>query len=131
MISPMRAATLLAVVAGLLTRPSLSRAAVRSFHSPSRNIECQLDDHYAGHTLAYCETFVPERSARLRANGRTRFCHGERCLSNGPTNAFTLRYGHSVRVGPFRCSSSRRGMRCVVMRSGHGFFISRERLTRF
>jgi hypothetical protein len=57
-------------------------------------------------------------------------CRGVGCLGNGPENAFTLRYGRSVRVGPFRCTSRRDGMLCVVVRSGHGFLINRDRVKR-
>jgi hypothetical protein len=53
------------------------------------------------------------------------------CLGNEPNDAFTLRYGRSVRLGPFRCTSLRVGMRCVFVRTGHGFLISRESLKRF
>jgi hypothetical protein len=58
-------------------------------------------------------------------------CPGTRCLGNGPENAFTLRYGRSVTVGPFRCTSQTSGMRCVTTSSGHGFLISRNRLSLF
>jgi Family of unknown function (DUF6636) len=64
----------------------------------------------------------------LEADGTTRA--PQNCLV-GVGDAFTLGYGKSVRLGPFRCTSRRIGMRCVVMRSGHGFVISRARLKRF
>jgi Family of unknown function (DUF6636) len=67
----------------------------------------------------------------LNANGTMRVCRGLGCVGNGPSNAFTLRYGRSVRVGPFRCTSRIDGMRCVVIRTGHGFLIGRKSLKRF
>jgi hypothetical protein len=52
------------------------------------------------------------------------------CLGNEPENAFTLRYGRSIRVGPFRCTSRTDGIRCVVIRTGRGFLINRAGVTR-
>lgn len=122
---------LAAVAAAAVVSASSAGAVVRWFHSPSGNIQCEVASAAPRGTYAYCQTFEPPRSARLTANGRVQICRGERCIGNGPENAFTLRYGTGVRVGPFRCTSRRIGMRCVVVRTGRGFFISRERLTRF
>ena len=105
-------------------------ATVTWFHSPSGNIECEVAAADLRGTYAYCQTFVRPRSVRLSASGRMRVCTGTGCLGNGPENAFTLHYGRSVRLGPFRCISLLSGMRCVVVRTGHGFLISREKLTR-
>lgn len=118
-----------ALAAGL--EASSAHTAVRWFHSPSRNIECQVSSAYWGQTDAYCQTWRTPRSVRLYRGGGMLVCRGFGCLSNGPKNAFTLRYGRSVRVGPFRCTSRKTGMRCVSVPSGHGFKISRERLMRF
>jgi hypothetical protein len=52
------------------------------------------------------------------------------CQGNEPENAFTLAYGRSIRVGPFRCTSRTDGMRCVVIRTGRGFLINRAGVTR-
>jgi hypothetical protein len=35
-----------------------------------------------------------------------------------------------VNVGPFRCTSLRSGMRCMVIRTSHGFVISRAGVAR-
>lgn len=110
---------------------SAAGAVVRWFHSPSGNIECEVAAADPRGTYADCQTVKPPRSVKLTADGRVQVCRGVRCLGNGPTNAFTLRYGQAIRVGPFRCTSRKDGIRCVVIRSGHGFFISRERVTRF
>jgi hypothetical protein len=104
---------------------------VRWFHSPSGNIQCEIAARDVRGTYAYCQTFEPARSIRLRADGRSRTCRGVGCLGNGPENAITLGYGRSLRLGPFRCESRRTGVRCVVVRSGPGFAISRQRLARF
>ncbi|HEY1370702.1 MAG TPA: DUF6636 domain-containing protein [Gaiellaceae bacterium] len=127
-------ARLLAVAVAVLAfaQPAGSATAtVRWFHSPTGNIQCEVASRGPGGTFAFCQTFKAPRSATLRRDGRTRVCRGVGCLGNGPENAFTLRYGRSVTVGPFRCTSRRSGMRCIVRASGHGFAISRERLRVF
>jgi hypothetical protein len=116
-------------ISGTLAAPSAASAASRFFHSPSGNIECQLNTGTGG-AFALCETIRPARRAVLHANGTTTVCRGAGCLSNGPEDAFTLRYGRSTALGGFRCVSMRTGMRCVSPRN-HGFTISRAGLTRF
>jgi hypothetical protein len=100
-------------------------ATVRWFHSPSGNIECEVRATYA-----FCQTWKPPRSVELRPGKPLKRCSGARCLGNGPDNATTLRYGRSVVVGPFRCTSLTTGMRCVVRRTGHGFLLSRAGVAR-
>ena len=105
---------------------------VRWFHSPSGNIECEVASHDVRGTYAYCQTFNPLQTARLTANGHTKVCAHRTCsVGNGPENATTLGYGHSVRVGIFRCTSALTGVRCVVIASGHGFRIARAGVTTF
>lgn len=103
---------------------------VRVFRSPSGNIQCQVDFHYSGSTQASCQTLAPARSVTLQPSGRTRICSGHDCIGNASEDFVTLVYGRSVSLGPFRCSSSQRGIRCVVLPSGRGFLISRQRLKR-
>jgi uncharacterized protein DUF6636 len=119
------------VVSGGAAFASSAGAAVRWFHSPSGNIECEVAGADARGTYAYCQTFTPMRSVKLSGDGTMRVCSGVRCLGNGPENATTLDYGGSIRVGPFRCVSRASGIRCVIVRSGHGFVISRQGLTGF
>lgn len=121
-----------ALIGGMALATAEAQAKVRWFHSPTGNIQCEV----AGNgdvrgTYAYCQTFKRAKSIRLRRSGAMRVCRGIGCLGNGPENAFTLRYGRSVTVGPFRCTSLERGMRCKVIRSGHGFLISKQRIRRF
>jgi hypothetical protein len=121
----------LAAVVALLIAATDAAAKVRWFHSPSGNIECEVaaaDDQRGTH--AYCQTFDRPRSVKLRRDGTLRVCRGIACLGNGPTNASTLGHGESIRVGPFRCESLERGMRCRVIRSGRGFLLSKRRLKR-
>jgi len=122
-----------ALAAALLVAAALAAAAggatgrARWFHSPTGNIECELNVGRGLGTYADCQTFRPPQTATLRANGRTRTCAGSRCqIGNGPEGARTLPYGSSIRLAPFRCDSMRTGMRCVVASTGHGFTIARE-----
>lgn len=94
----------------------------RWFHSPSDNINCEVE----APGDARCETFLPAESVEMTWRGTLIECHGLRCIANGPVNATTLAYGRSMRVGEFRCTSLRTGIRCLVeTRSPHGFLISR------
>ena len=108
-----------------------SIAKVRWFYSPSGNIGCEVAAADQRGTYVHCQTVRPPRSITLKADGHSKICRGVGCLGNGPENAFTLRYGSSVTVGPFRCTSRTDGMRCVVSRTGHGFLLSRESLKTF
>jgi hypothetical protein len=42
-----------------------------------------------------------------------------------------LAYGHTLRLHYINCTSRSIGLRCVSSRSGHGFFLSRERQDTF
>lgn len=107
----------------------VASAPFRVFRSPTGNIQCQLEFHDSGSTGASCQTVTPPRSVTLQPDGRTRICRGQRCIGNASENFVTLRYGRSVRLGPYRCSSSHSGIGCVV-RSGRGFLISRQHIKR-
>jgi hypothetical protein len=92
------------------------------FHSPSGNIQCEVDAEHAD-----CQTFEPMRSVTLKPDGMDSVCRGEGCVGNGPETAGRLAYGKSLSVGPFQCLSEENGVICLV--SSHGFRISREQLT--
>jgi hypothetical protein len=68
--------------------------------------------------------------ATLTPSGRVVVCHGLKCVGNAPEQTRTLRYGHSISVGPFRCKALRRGVHCVVRKLGYGFLLSAHRVTR-
>jgi hypothetical protein len=109
----------------LLAPVAAGAGTVKFFHSPSKNIQCEVRTAYA-----YCQTFTPLRSVKLAPAGTYKVCNGVNCVGDGPLDAFTLAYGRSVNVGPFRCTSLRSGMKCVVARTSHGFVISRAGVTR-
>jgi hypothetical protein len=128
----------LALVAALASACALAGGAggapgaARWFHSPTGNIECELNVGRGLPTYAACQTFRPPQIATLHPNGRTAVCARPTCpLGNGPENATVLRYGRSARLGPFRCDSRVTGMRCVVRATGHGFSIARRGVRTF
>jgi hypothetical protein len=120
----------LGMLVGVRANAHGASAVTKWFHSPSGNISCEVSPGGTRGRHAYCQTVHPAASALLRVNGSVHTCHGGRCLGNGPENAFTLRYGRLVLVGPFRCTSSREsGMRCIVRKTGRGFVIGRQGIT--
>jgi hypothetical protein len=104
--------------------------AQRFFTSPSRNIECELDNGGGIGQLAYCESINEPRSVRLSSTGSLKICNGTKCLSDGPEQDPILPYGHSVTFGPFHCVSLTSGMKCTLRSTGHGFEISRTAVVR-
>jgi hypothetical protein len=65
--------------------------------------------------------------ATLLPPGHLVLCHGSKRVGNAPEDA---RYGHSISVGPFRCTALRRGVHCLVKKLGYGFLLSAHRVTR-
>jgi hypothetical protein len=126
----MRACCLvLAAVAMTLAAPALADQS--SFHSPSGNIQCELDfDVGPGvPNVAYCQTFEPAQAVRLKPNGKIKVCKGMACLGDGPENATTLGFGERIDQGPFTCVSKKSGIKCTLA-SGRGFRISRSGIKR-
>jgi hypothetical protein len=118
-------------------------SAVRWFHSPSGNIQCEVASYEpppllglslrpeVRGTYAYCQTFEPRQTAILTANGRTSICVGPTCsVGDGPEDATVLPHGLSIRVGIFRCTSAVTGISCFVIASGRGFRIARQGVVR-
>jgi hypothetical protein len=106
-------------------------SAVRWFHSPSENIQCEVASNDVRGTYAYCQTFEPRQTANLTADGRTSICVGPTCsVGDGPEDATVLPHGLSIRVGIFRCTSAVTGISCFVIASGRGFRIARQGVVR-
>jgi hypothetical protein len=125
--SCLRGATALVVLVTLAGTAPLAQAAPHSrfFLSPSHNISCELDTGRSGvPDAAFCQSLARPSSVTLGTNGKLKICHGTRCLGNPPERDPTLPYGHSVKLGPFRCDSSVDGITCLT-RAG-GFEISRD-----
>jgi hypothetical protein len=60
--------------------------------------------------------------------------HGKRIhITDSVVNrrAKVLRYGKSLDLGPFTCTSRSSGLTCKSRSSGHGFTLSKQRQKRF
>jgi hypothetical protein len=113
-------------------------SAATFFHSPSGNIRCVIDrtsvtrcditnrDWSPPPKPQSCE-FDWGNSLAIGCRGRGHFI----CVSDAVDRGRSLDYGQSIRRGRFRCRSRVSGMRCVNLRSGHGFALSRQRVRRF
>ena len=135
-----RGAALIALCAGLLGTLALAPAApaAKYFHSPSGNIGCGVSRQGARCDIREKNWNAPHRPGScnrdwgygltLGKHGKGRFfCGSDSLLGIGST----LGYGKSTRRGRFKCLSREDGMKCINVRSGHGFFIARERYRRF
>jgi hypothetical protein len=133
----MRKLVLLAALAAVLAAAGPASAAT-SFHSPSGNIRCVIDrtsftrcditnrDWSPPPKPQSCE-FDWGNSLRVGFRGRGRFI----CVSDAVDAGRTLEYGKSIKRGRFRCRSRKSGIRCVNVRNGHGFALSKQRARRF
>jgi hypothetical protein len=118
--------------------------AFASFRTPSGNIGCVFSSGSGSPTSLRCDIGSglrprPHRppeclhlawgdSYSMNATGRVVLtCHGDTAIL---PNARILRYGTSWSRGDFVCRSRTVGLRCRN-RSGHGFFLSRQRSHRF
>ena len=115
-------------------------AKIVAFKTPSGNIGCIYSDgpHYLRCDIRSGLKPAPRHPAACRedygdslsmnATSRTRLvCHGDTALE---PRARVVAYGGSIRVGPFTCTSRTTGLTCTN-RSGHGWFLSRERYRLF
>jgi hypothetical protein len=107
--------------AGLLAAvPAMARE--RDFQTPSKRIRCAAFSSGGPGAFVRCDlTFLNDRAAILRARGRGRIVKVTDAVSS--PDAPVLRYGHTLRFAPFRCTSRAAGLTCRS-RSGHGFFVS-------
>jgi hypothetical protein len=122
----------LATAAALLAvGPAASARIQHFFFAPGSSTSCELDANMPRiGTAAYCQTYPHAESVTLHANGKLTLCHGIKCIGNPPDQVPTLVYGSNLEAGPFRCDSLRKGVRCVVSKTGHGFLISPTKITR-
>lgn len=93
--------------------------------SPSMNISCELDWHYADlSAVAYCQTFTPLQSVKISPAGKIMKCSGVGCVGNPAINTPVLPYLTSIALGPFLCTSRVDGVACSA--AGRAFLISRS-----
>jgi hypothetical protein len=102
------------------------------FYTPSGNIACEMIDNGTSQSTVGCVMQHPPAIARLSGSGHVSICQhqGLRCTGNlgdapGIPNG-KLAYGSSKTVGRFRCKSAVAGVTCVVIKTGRGFFISKQ-----
>ena len=135
----------LLAVAFLSGVSTANASSLRLFHTPSKNIGCSMSDDKFGRSVR-CD--IGEHSWPLPPRPNTQgcrqldliagltfgttgkshfFCAGDTVLRQGSV----LRYGHSLRVGRFTCTSRTTGVTCRNRRNGHGLFLSRASYRRF
>lgn len=126
-----------AIVASALLLAAPAGAAVY-FHSPSGNIGCGLARYGARCDIRNHSWRAPPKPRKChqdwgggltvgkRGKGEF-FCAGDTVLGVGRA----LPYGRALRQGRFICRSRTDGMRCVNVRTRHGFRLSMERAIRF
>lgn len=128
------------VAVGALAAPAPgSNVSPRWFVTPGQNVSCELglDRHGSSPvTYVFCLAYragSPYRTAvavRMSGTARLTVCHGLPCIGNHPPRVPTLKAGRSIRLGPFRCTSLHKGVRCIVTRLGRGFRLSTGGLER-
>lgn len=128
-------AALIMVTATLVTASVASPTEAASsawFSSPSKNIGCYMTTSGVRCdviTYSYTPTKKPAGcdfawgpSVEVTTTGKGHF----RCVSDTVAgSARILRYGKSITIGRFRCTSRTTDMTCVDTENGHGFRISR------
>ena len=117
-------------VALALALPASASASVRTFRSPTGNIMCEVSAGGASGTWVLCQSFRRPQSVRLSSEGDVAVCMGRDCLRPHVLSSIRLKYGASVRIGPFRCSSRRYTISCWVgsfsNHNRHGFGINQH-----
>jgi hypothetical protein len=125
---------LVGVVLALAASASAS-ACVGTFRSPTGNITCWVSTGDTSGKWVFCQSLQRPQSVRLSPEGDVSVCTGRDCLRSHPVNSMRLKYGSSVRFGPFRCSSRRYSISCWVgslsKRNRHGFGINLHGTFRF
>jgi hypothetical protein len=107
-----------------------AKATYAGVFAPSRNLSCEMADRDARGSYLYCQSVKAPKNVRMGLDGRLKICHGTQCLGNPAENTPALGYGRKIAIGRFRCISQRSGVKCVVIRSGKGFLISRTVIRR-
>jgi hypothetical protein len=134
-----RRAILAVVSATLALALSVPAAAtpsrIVSFRTPSGNINCIYGDqpHYVRCDIRSglrpkpphpqnCDLEYGDSVSMNRASRAHLVCHGDTTID---PRARVVKYGKSITVGPFTCTSRTSGLTCRNA-AGHGWFLSRE-----
>ena len=119
----MRPALAIAAAALALAGAAPASAATKSFQTPSHNIVCLYSASGGPGPHLRCDL----RSLNDTAFTLDRRHRGKRVhVTDAVPAGRVLRYGRSIELGPFRCTSRRTGLTCRSS-SRHGFFLSRAR----
>jgi hypothetical protein len=117
------------LVAGPWKQVTKGEPGRRAIYSPSRNLFCDLAP-----SGVICSSSKPERVVSMGLDGQLTICRGIGCIGNPGEDVqpipTLLAYGRQITVGLFRCLSLTTGVRCTVIRSGKGFLISRDGVSR-
>jgi hypothetical protein len=114
------------------------------FVMPARDIECLIVDPNVAYGNVTCgihrnrlrgsrgDQFDSEKPSRrwfVDLNKLALVEVSTRLSGSSPVRV--LRYGQTLRVGCFRCTSRVAGLTCLSRHSGHGFFLSNKRQRTF
>jgi hypothetical protein len=129
---------LVAAVAVLAFAGSASAASFKQFHTPSGNINCGMGGGFVRCDIREHSWSPPPKPASCEFDwgsiGVGRQDPAEfLCVSDavGGPDSQVLDYGEKIVKNRFTCSSKEKGLRCKNHKSGHGFFVSRERVKLF
>lgn len=116
--------------------PALPELRMTFFQTPSGNIRCGMFKA-SGRWSMRCDIYdhawvAPPRrtpcgygdygsSVGMGRKGSPRFL----CVSDAMDGGRTLKYGTTIKYGPYFCRSRPKGLKCYNAR-GHGWFLSRE-----
>ncbi|HEX4518515.1 MAG TPA: hypothetical protein VH063_02935 [Gaiellaceae bacterium] len=119
------AVALLAVCLGTTCAEASAKGIQHFFFGPGVTTSCEMNIGVPKiPTSVYCQTYPHTESVILSPKGKLTICHGNNCIGNPPEQIPTLVYGSWIDGGPFRCTSKRAGVQCVVRSTGHGFLIA-------
>jgi len=102
------------------------------FRSPSGNITCWM---YDGSSPKFsrdvvCSTDTPPQFVILTVDGRLKVRKMDSGCGCDEPDPPRLAYGKQITVGRFRCVSEEIGVTCTVIKSGKGFLINRDGVSR-
>jgi hypothetical protein len=108
----------------------------KGFYSPSGNIACGMFDDSSFRQVV-CQSRIPPQKVTMDAAGRLSVCRNRNAIENhcelgdpGEGVIPQLGYGKQIIVGRFRCLSLQIGVKCTLIRSGKGFLINRDGVSR-
>jgi hypothetical protein len=108
------------------------RGSPQSFYVGGNAIDCGMGDVRGLRGVTCTNRALPAPAmVRMNVRGRLRVCM-DSCVGNPGLGDIvnTLRRGRRLTVGRFRCRARRGAVRCVVVKSGRGFVISRDGVDR-